>query len=483
MLSVLLETVRKHWGKKADFALIRKAFAASHDAHFGQFRKSTEPYFYHPYEVARTAAEYGCDSKTIAGCLLHDCLEDTLLTEKELRKKFGKDIASIVVGLTKFAVHERMRRDERQREYLRRAIEFSVRDPRVVIIKLFDKLHNSRTAMFLEKKKRLAFVREVWQRYVPLAHRLGIHKLKYELEDAVLDILKPKEFPELRKKIMRLRREKSIEIKKMISALKPKLKGFEFRLYWKGFGTIYTKVFAGKKEVSRIYDSEILLVLANSEADCYRALGVIHSVYNPLPFKFKDFIAIPEFGIYRSLHTVVVGPSGKPVKVYIRTNEMNVVAQRGIIALLESGGKSAKELLNGKINWMKSVLEENEEDFSERIGMDNNSQRVFIFSPKGEAVNLLSGSTALDYAYQIHSDLGRRAIGAKVNGKSFPLKKRLPNACTVKIIVSAKAKPKPEMLSWAITPKAKREIRGALEARGKKAIPVSNPKSSKWKRI
>lgn len=471
MLKALLKICRsKGEGKAVSEKLIRKAFEVSCKAHYGQFRKSMEPYFYHPYEVAKIAAEYGCDSKTIAGCLLHDALEDTLLSGPELKKSFGKEIADMVVGLTKFGIKENICRDEKQKEYLRRALEFSVRDPRVIIIKLFDKLHNSRTAIFLGKKKRLAFVREVWECYVPLAHRLGIHKLRYELEDAVLEMLKPKEFPRLKKEILGMRKQKEKEIRKMIRILKPELKGCEFLPYWKGFGSIYAKIIAGKKRASSIYDPAILLILTNSGAECYKALGILHKNFRPLPFKFKDFIAMPEFRVYQSLHSVVIGPDGKPVKVYIRSRQMDDLANRGIISLIGAGRGKPKGLLEGKINWMKSLLGEDRNDFGHVIGMDHFSARTFVYSPKGEVVDLPAGATCLDFAYAIHSDLGRRARFALADGRKIPLKSPLSNASTVEIIASKNAKPRKEMLSWVVTLKAKREIRKALESAEKERL-------------
>lgn len=466
MLNALLKITRSKC-KGIDEKLITKAFDFSFNAHFGQLRKSKDPYFSHPFEVAKMAAEYCCDSNTIAGCLLHDVLEDTLLSEAELRKCFGKEITDLVLGLTKFDMDEKICREERQKEYLRRAIEFSIRDPRVIIIKLFDKLHNSRTAMFLDKKKRLAFVHEVWERYVPLGHRLGIHRLRYELEDAVLDILKPKDFPKMKKKIIEMRRQKESEIRKMIPVLKADLKNCEFSTYWKGFGTIYSKIVAEKKSLSGTYDTAILLIRTNSSAECYNALGVLHKNFKPLPLKFKDFIAMPEFRIYQSLHSVVIGPNGKPVKVYIRSKRMDDLANRGIIALLGTENKNNKELLKGKINWMKALLGEDRDDFSHVIGMDHFSARAYVYSPKGEVFNLPAGATCLDFAYAVHSELGRHACFALVDGKKSSLKKRLTNASTVEIITSKNATPQAEMLSWVVTTKAKREIRKALENTGK----------------
>lgn len=449
--------------------LIKKAYIFSARAHKGQVRLSGEPYLSHPLEVAGILAKLKLDVITISAGLLHDTIEDTLTTYDELQKYFGEEIAMLVDGVTKIGRMSFHSRHEEQAENFRKMILAMAKDIRVILIKLADRLHNMRTLEFMEKEKQELIAQETLDIYAPLAHRLGIFSIKSELEDLSLRFLKPDVYYDLAKKVMEKKREreKFIEEAKKIISLKLEEYGIKAEITGrpKHFYSIYQKMVTQNLDFDQVYDLLALRIIVNTVRECYEVLGIIHSLWKPIPGRIKDYIAIPKANMYQSLHTTVVGPYGKRLEIQIRTEDMHRVAEYGIAAHWKyKEGKVTDSRDEARFTWLRQLLEWQRElkdpaQFMETLKVDLFPEEVFVFTPKGDVKALPRGSTPIDFAYAIHTELGHHCQGAKVNGRIVPLKYELKSGDMVEIIASPTAKPSKDWLKIVKTSRAKTRIR------------------------
>jgi len=441
---------------KEDTELINKAYEFAQKAHEGQLRESGEAYIVHPVQVALILADLGMDAATISAGLLHDVLEDTRYTYDDLLKTFNKEIADLVEGVTKLNKLEFKSKKEAQAENLRKMFIAMSKDARVIMIKLADRLHNMRTLRYLDEGSQHRIAQETIEIYAPLAHRLGIFKIKWELEDLALRYLDPDAYYDLVEKVATKRRQREEYINQVISTLKVKLAetGIDATVDGrpKHFYSIYRKMKYQGKTFEQIYDLMAVRVIVNTIPDCYAALGLVHTIWKPIPGRFKDYIAVPKPNMYQSLHTTVVGPEGEPVEIQIRTWDMHRTAEYGIAAHWKyKEGRSKNTDLDAKLSWLRQILEWQSEDrdadeFVESLKVDLFSDEVLVFTPKGDVIDLPKGSTPLDFAYAIHSAVGNSCIGAKVNGKIVPLEYELQTGDIVEILTSPI--PKGPSLDW-----------------------------------
>ncbi len=452
-----------------DLDLIKKAYIFSARAHKGQIRLSGEPYLSHPLEVAGILAKLKLDVITISAGLLHDTIEDTLTTYDELQKYFGEEIALLVDGVTKIGRMSFHSRHEEQAENFRKMILAMAKDIRVILIKLADRLHNMRTLEFMDKEKQELIAQETLDIYAPLAHRLGIFSIKSELEDLSLRFLKPDVYYDLAKKVMEKKkeREKFIEEAKKIISSKLEEYGIKAEITGrpKHFYSIYQKMVTQNLDFDQVYDLLALRIIVNTVRECYEVLGIIHSLWKPIPGRIKDYIAIPKANMYQSLHTTVVGPYGKRLEIQIRTEDMHRVAEYGIAAHWKyKEGKVADSRDEARFTWLRQLLEWQRElkdptQFMETLKVDLFPEEVFVFTPKGDVKALPRGATPIDFAYAIHTELGHHCQGAKVNGRIVPLKYELKSGDMVEIIASPTAKPSKDWLKIVKTSRAKTRIR------------------------
>lgn len=460
-------------GKK-DEELIDKAYKFSEKAHTGQKRLSGEPYFIHPFETAKILAQLGMDAKTIAAGLLHDVLEDTKVTEEEMRKEFGEEIIFLVKGVTKLGTLK-YRGHERHVESLRKFFVAMANDLRVVIIKFADRLHNLRTLEFVGENKRERIAVESIEVYAPLANRLGMGKLKGELEDAAFPYAYPKEYKETEELIREKKEfykkyltEVSEELKKELRKNKIKFTEIDYRLKHKY--SLYKKLLRYDMDIEKIYDIVALRVVVDSVEDCYRVLGLVHSIWNPLPGRIKDYIAVPKPNGYRSIHTTIFTGLGGVAEIQIRTKEMHAEAAYGVaahFAYKEQGNKKAKEDKN-KFKWIEELKELNyspddPKKFIDHLKMDFFNDRIFVFTPKGDVIDLPDGSCPLDFAYSVHSDIGNHTFGSKINSKMSQIFTKLKNGDIVEIITKKDSRPSDKWLECVKTSIAKKHIRAYLE--------------------
>jgi GTP pyrophosphokinase len=467
----LIQAVRAY-NAKADTKEIERAYRFAEVHHEGQLRKSGEPFIQHPLAVARVLADLGLDTTTLQAALLHDTVEDTDVTLEQLEHEFSPEIARIVDGLTKLDRLTFRTREQEQAENVRKMIVAMSGDIRVLLIKLADRLHNMRTlAPFApEKQKRIAT--ETLDIYAPLAHRLGVQQIKWELEDLAFKALHPGPYREIASLVERRRGERQQYVDGVLAASRNRLREAGIKADVDGrpkhLYSIYEKMVIGGKDFNEIYDLAGLRILVDSIRDCYAALGAIHSLWKPLPGRFKDYVAMPKSNMYQSLHTTVVGPQGNPIEVQIRTKEMHRTAEFGIAAHWRykegKDGKKAKEAadlawLGQMLEWLKDMADPRE--FMEGLKIDLYGGQVFCFTPKGDVVNLPAGATPVDFAYAIHTEVGHRTIGGKVNGKLVPLDYELRTGETVDILTS-KAQgegPSQDWLRFVKTPRARNKIR------------------------
>ncbi len=471
-LEALLRTV-KGYNAKADLGLIRRAYAFAADAHEGQDRLSGEPFIEHPLAVATILADLGLDTTTLVAALLHDTVEDTPVTLEGLLAEFGPEVVRIVDGLTKIETIGFKTREHEQAENVRKMIVAMAGDIRVLLIKLADRLHNMRTLSALTPNKQRANATETLEIYAPLAHRLGVEQVKWELEDLSFKTLHPGPYHEIASLVEKRRGERQQYIDGVLQAARTRLReagvvkaevdGRPKHLY-----SIYEKMVVGGKEFNEIYDLAGLRVLVDSIRDCYGALGAIHSLWKPVPGRFKDYVAMPKSNMYQSLHTTVVGPQGRPIEVQIRTKEMHRTAEYGIAAhwRYKEGrdarrAKEAADLawLGQMLEWLKDMADPRE--FMEGLKIDLYGGQVFVFTPKGDVINLPAGATPVDFAYAIHTEVGHRTIGAKVSGKLVPLDYELRTGDTIEVLTS-KAQgegPSQDWLRFVKTPRARNKIR------------------------
>ncbi|MGI6777489.1 MAG: RelA/SpoT family protein [Acetivibrionales bacterium] len=437
----------KEYYPNCDFEMLEKAYKFSMAAHGGQLRVSGEPFIVHPIEVAFILADLELDCNAIAAGILHDTLEDTDCTEKELIEEFGKEIAGLVEGVTKLGKIQSTSKEERQAENLRKMFLAMAKDIRVILIKLADRLHNMRTLKYLPRDKQVAKARETLDIYAPLAHRLGIFKVKSELEDLCLRYIDPDSYYDLVDKIAKKKKERDAYIKEIIDRIKSKTKEMGIDVHIDGrakhFYSIYRKMVEQNRTIDQIYDLFAVRVIVNSIKDCYAVLGLVHEDYKPMPRRFKDYIAMPKPNMYQSLHTTLIGNEGTPFEVQIRTWDMHRVAEVGIAAHWKyKEGTAETTELDNKLAWLRQLLEWQKEmrdanEFMETLKVDLFTDEVFVFTPKGDVINLPAGSTPIDFAYSIHSAIGNKMMGAKVNGKIVPLGYELKNGDITEILTSA----------------------------------------------
>lgn len=462
-----IETAMTKWNGKNKSSMVEEAFYFAQKAHENQYRKSGEEYFTHPVAVARMLAEKGMDEVVVTPALLHDVLEDTKVKARELKKMFGEEVYSLVEGVTNLDRATFKSRHEKSTANTIKTMMASSKDLRVLVIKLFDKLHNMRTIKYLPKKKQMQIAADALMVYAPLSHRLGMHDYKYELEDLCFKTLEPKKFKEVKAKTSASRKKKLKEIKAAISILKRKFpnSNWKFEEKVKSYYMVHGKSIAKNKDISSLIDTVILKVIVPKGDDCYDALGKIHSVFKPVPGKFKDLIALPEFGIYQSLHTQVIGPKKKPFKIYVLCTSMDEIANDGIIAILRHG-KDRKNTLSRYKKTFAMLSKpgiRNNKELAETLDLDAMTQAMIVFTEKGEVLELPPESTAIDFAFFKDPKKARKAWKAEINGKLMPLWTKLISGDRAKIIYSPAPQINTSWLSLAYSQKVKRDIERSLK--------------------
>ena len=447
----------KRYHPSDDLTLIDKAYRVADEAHRGQKRKSGEPYIIHPLCVAIILADLELDKETIISGLLHDVVEDTIMTTEELEQEFGSEVALIVDGVTKLGrLSYSKDKVEEQAENLRKMFLAMAKDIRVILVKLADRLHNMRTAKYWSPEKQKEKARETMDIYAPIAQRLGISKIKVELDDLSLKYLEPEAYYDLVKNVNMKREERQAFVDNIVDDVRKKIEaaGIEGEVSGriKHFFSIYKKMVNQHKTLEQIYDLFAVRIIVESVKDCYAALGVIHEMYTPIPGRFKDYIAMPKSNMYQSLHTTLIGPTGQPFEIQIRTFEMHRTAEYGIAAHWKykeasDGKKTGPEQEEEKLSWLRQILEWQQDmsdnhEFMSLLKSDLNlfSDNVYCFSPAGDVKTLPSGSCTIDFAYTIHSAVGNRMVGARVNGKLVPIETELHNGDRVEIITSLNSK-------------------------------------------
>jgi len=426
---------------------ILKAYNFADEAHRGQLRNSGEEYIHHPIEVAYILAELEMDESTIIAALLHDVAEDTNKTLINIKNEFGEEVANLVDGVTKLGKIAYKNKMEVQVENLRKMFLAMAKDIRVVLIKLADRLHNMRTLTYQSEKKQKEIAQETLEIYAPLANRLGIFRIKWELEDLAFRYLNPQEYYDLVERIAFKRKEREDQIKSVIEQLSAKLKEVGIKADIAGrpkhFYSIYKKMITQNKSLSEIYDLTAIRVIVDSVNDCYGALGIIHTLWKPIPGRFKDYIAMPKPNMYQSLHTTLIGNHGEPFEIQIRTWEMHRTAEYGIAAhwKYKEGKQDEKTNFEQKLSWLRQLLEWQQEsrdagEFMESLKVDLFDDTVFVFTPKGDVIELPAGSCPIDFAYRVHTDVGHSCIGAKINGRIVPLDTKLQNGDIVEILTT-----------------------------------------------
>src|ERR671915_724011 len=465
-ISSLIEKVSAY-GPEGTEELLAEAYNVAHAAHRGQTRKSGEPFVYHPLATADILAELRLDPTTIAAALLHDVLEDTGVTKEELSERFGDDVAEIVDGVTKLKRLPSGNLEEAQAESLRKMIVAMSRDVRVIIIKLADRLHNMRTLAYLKRETQLGKATETLEIYAPLAHRLGIYSLKWELEDLSFAALHPRRYDEIKRLVAARRGDREAFINgtaaELFRNLRPAGIEAEVRGRVKHFYSIYNKMVRRNKEFNEIYDLTGLRVIVDDVRDCYGTLGVIHSLWKPIPGRFKDYVAMPKFNMYQSLHTTVMSNEGKLLEIQLRTREMDTIAEYGVAAhwMYKRGLKDSQV---DRLAWLKSVMEWQGEttdaaEFMESLKDELVADEVYVFTPKGDVVSLPSGATPIDFAYHVHTEVGHRTVGARVNDRIVPLDSELVSGDRVEVITGKSAKPSRDWLAVVQSGRARNKIR------------------------
>ncbi len=450
--------------------LLNKAFEVAEEAHAGQLRNSGEPYVVHPFEVIKILADLGLDKTSIIAGILHDVPEDTDFTIEQVRKVFGRDVAKIVDGVTKLKNIEFSSKEEREAESLRKMFLAMATDIRVIIIKLADRLHNMRTLNYKNEAKQREKAMETADIYAPIAHRLGISKVKWELEDLSLRYMHPQEYYDISSKLKDTRADRenyisgieSMILKKLDTVgIKCKIEGRPKHIY-----SIYNKMVKNNKTFEELYDLIAVRIIVSSIKDCYEVLGAVHTIWRPIPMRFKDYIAVPKPNMYQSLHTTLLGKDGRPFEVQIRTDEMHATAEYGIAAhwRYKQGAKSDSKT-DREMAWLRELMEwqnslKDSREFMEAIKVNLYNDSVFIFTPKGEIKDFIRGATPLDFAYSIHSQIGNKCTGAKVNGKIVPQTYDLKTGDIVSIMTSSSSKgPSRDWLGVVKTAQARNKIR------------------------
>jgi GTP pyrophosphokinase len=459
----------EQYNPQADMKQIIKAYNFAETAHEGQLRNSGERYFVHPFNVAMILADMNMDTPTIIAGLFHDILEDTNITYETIVSEFGEEVANLVDGVTKLRKLNYKTKQENQAENLRKMVMAMAKDIRVIIIKLADRLHNMRTLEYMSDEKKKEKALETLEIYAPLAHRLGISKIKWELEDLSLRYLDPEGYYDLGDKISKQRKEREAYIQDIITTLQKKLDEMDIHCEISGrpknFYSIYRKMVYQNKSFEQIFDLTAIRVIVDSVKDCYGVLGMVHTLWKPIPGRFKDYIAMPKPNMYQSLHTTVIGPKGEIFEVQIRTWEMHRTAEYGIAAHWKyKEGTTKSDNFDDKLTWLRQLLEwqkdlKDPKEFMESLKIDFFTDEVFVFTPKGDVIDLPNGSTPVDFAYRVHTDVGNSCVGAKVDGRIVPLDYKLKNGNIVSIITSNNTGPSRDWLKIVKSSQAKSKIR------------------------
>ncbi|WP_324824103.1 bifunctional (p)ppGpp synthetase/guanosine-3',5'-bis(diphosphate) 3'-pyrophosphohydrolase [Sinanaerobacter sp. ZZT-01] len=460
-----------------DLDIIERAYKIAERQHEGQYRKSGEPYLIHPVEVAKILADLGMDENTIIAGLLHDAVEDTPYTQKDLERDFGEEVALLVDGVTKLGSLVYESKEERQAENLRKMFLAMSKDIRVLIIKLADRLHNLRTINYMTEDKIIEKCKETLEIYAPLASRLGIYTIKFEVEDIALKMLEPESYYNLVAEVKIKKQQREENINRVMDEIRQSLDGlsiaYEITGRSKHFYSIYRKMKYQHKQLDEIFDLTAVRIIVDTIKDCYAVLGIVHTMWKPLPGRFKDYIAMPKPNLYQSLHTTVLGDNGEPFEIQIRTKEMHKIAEYGIAAHWKYKEGISHEREEVKLAWLRQTLEwqkdlNDPKEFMETLKVDLFSNQVFVFTPKGDVIELPAGSTPLDFAFKIHSAVGAKCIGAKVNGKMVPIDYTLSNGQIVDIVTSSNSKgPSIDWLKIAKSNTARNKIRAWLKKENK----------------
>ena len=456
---------------------IMKAFTLADKAHEGQFRASGEPYIMHPLAVAEILAHLQIDHITLIAALLHDVVEDTDYTKEDIENLFGTEVAFLVDGVTKLNQFQYETKEDRQMENYRKMILAMAKDVRVVVIKLGDRLHNMRTLKHMRSDKQKRIAKETLEIFAPLAHRLGIFNVKWELEDLSFRYLEPDKYYDLVDQMKQKRQSREDIVNDTMNQLTKALGEAHIKADIKGrpkhFYSIYKKMKKDNRDLSQIYDLLAVRVIVDTIPDCYAVLGIAHSIWKPLPYRFKDYISMPKSNMYQSLHTTVIGTMGQPVEIQIRTWEMHRVSEYGVAAhwRYKEGNKSGDKDFDQKVAWLRQVLEwqdtSNPKELVNALKLDVFSGEVFVFTPKGDVIKLPIGSVPLDFAYRVHTDVGHRCVGAKVNGKIVSLDYTLQNGDIVDIITSKNGKPSLDWLNIVGSSESKNKIRNWFKRENK----------------
>jgi guanosine-3',5'-bis(diphosphate) 3'-pyrophosphohydrolase len=457
-----------------DKDLLRRAFRFAAKAHEGQQRRSGEDFINHPWGAAKICAELRLDEQTIAAALLHDVVEDTDTDISEVRAEFGDEIAQLVEGVTKLTRIQFQSREQAEAENYRKMIVAMAQDVRVILIKLADRLHNMRTIEYLGKQKQIQKAKETLEVYAPLAHRLGINKFKWELEDLAFTALHPRKYEEIKAMVSERRADREEHVREAAMVLKGELEKVDIPAEISGrakhFYSIYDKMAKKGREFNEIYDLTAMRVIVERDGDegtrdCYGALGLIHSLWKPMPGRFKDYVAMPKLNGYRALHTTVIGPEGRPLEIQVRTREMHETAEFGVAAhwAFDKGGKKVAD--DEWLAWVRQLMDWQEDEadpreFIKTLRTDLFADEVYVFTPKGEVKVLPAGSTPIDFAYAVHTDVGHRTVGAKINGRIVPLHYRLKSGDFVEILTTKAGRgPSRDWLSLAASSRARNKIR------------------------
>ena len=479
-LQDIIDQLRSH-GPDVDLDGVKKAYVYSAKVHQGQTRRSGEPYLVHPLGVAYIIAQLNLDEASVVAGLLHDTLEDTLTSPEEIQDLFGPTIRFLVEGVTKLSKISFTSGEERQAENVRKMLVAMSQDLRVILVKLADRLHNMRTLEYMDADRRESIATETLEIYAPLANRLGIHWIRTELEDLSFKWLHPDHSKEIYDKLEKVREERSEYIAEVTELLQNTLEENEIpgtvsgRL--KHLYSVYRKMQQKNLEFEEVYDIVAFRIITDNVGDCYRVLGLIHAMWKPVAGRFKDYIAMPKINRYQSLHSTVLGPYGERVEIQIRTGDMHRVAEQGIAAhwAYKEGVKRGLDGRTGlqQFAWLRELLDQQKDvkdpaEFLESVKVDLFSDEVFAFTPQGDVKALPRGATALDFAYNVHTEVGHRCVGAKINGKIAPIRQKLKNGDTVEILTNPKQKPSKDWLSFVKTSRARNKIRTVIRAEQRK---------------
>ena len=454
-----------------DIKIIEEAFEFARKLHEGQYRVSEEPYIIHPVEVAKILVDLKADTHTIIAAFLHDILEDTDTKPEEIETRFGKDVLTLVQGVTKLGKLQFKSKEERQAENFRRLFIAMANDIRIIFLKLADRLHNMRTLNFMAANKQQKIAQETLDIFAPLANRLGIGKIKAELEDLSLRYLEPEKYFEIAQLVSQTKAEREMTVKLLIDQISKDVKKNGINAQITGRAKHYYSIYAKMKRLNiafhELYDITAVRVIVDTERECYEVLGLIHSQFKPIPGRFKDYIAMPKGNMYQSLHTSVIGPRSKPLEVQIRTWKMHEIAEYGVAAhwrYKEKGSQKADNPADMKFSWMRKMVEYDKdmtsaEDYVNSVKLDLFSDQVFAFTPNGDVLDLPSGATPVDFAYRIHSDVGSKTVGALINGRIAQLDTKLQNGDIVEILTSKTPAPRLDWLNFVVTKQAASKIK------------------------